>query len=43
MSRLTRTAVAAAFSLAFWLPLALAQDAQDAGDTPTAKKIDKAA
>src|SRR6516162_9745263 len=42
MSRLTRTAVAAAFSLAFWLPLALAQDAQDAGDTPTAKKIDKA-
>src|SRR6516225_2660212 len=43
MSRLTRTAVAAAFSLAFWLPLALAQDAQDAGDTPTAKKVDKAA
>ena len=43
MSRLTRSAVAAAFSLAFWLPLALAQDAQDAGDTPTAKKIDKAA
>ena len=43
MSRLTRTAVAAAFSLAFWLPLALAQDAQDAGDTATAKKVDKAA
>src|SRR6516162_9007199 len=43
MSRLTRTAVAAAFSLAFWLPLALAQDAQDSGDTPTAKKVDKAA
>ena len=43
MSRLTRTAVAAAFSLAFWLPLALAQDAQEAGDTATAKKIDKAA
>src|SRR6516225_300307 len=40
MSRLTRTAVAAAFSLAFWLPLA---PAQDAGDTPTAKKVDKAA
>ena len=43
MSRLTRTAVAAAFSLAFWLPSAPAQDAQDAGDTPTAKKVDKAA
>src|SRR6516164_9495812 len=43
MSRLTRTAVAAAFSLAFWLPSARAQVAQDAGDTATAKKIDKAA
>jgi len=43
MSRLTRTAVAAAFSLAFWLPSALAQVAQDAGDTATAKKVDKAA
>src|ERR1700745_3231444 len=43
MSRLTRTVVAVAFSLAFCLPLALAQDAQDAGEAPTAKKIDKAA
>jgi len=30
-----------AFSLAIGLPVALAQDAQDSGDAPTAKKIDK--
>ena len=42
MSGLTRSAVALAFSLAIGLPVALAQDAQDSGDAPTAKKIDKA-
>ena len=43
MSRLTRTLVAAAFSLTIGLPAALAQDAQDAGDAGMApKKIDKA-
>src|SRR5207302_1453807 len=41
MSGLTRRAVALAFSLAIGLPVALAQDAQDSGDAPTAKKIDK--
>src|SRR6266699_2566734 len=41
MSGLTRRAVALAFSLAIGLPVALAQDAQDSGDEPTAKKIDK--
>src|SRR5437773_4627959 len=41
MSGLTRRAVALAFSLAVGLPVALAQDAQDSGDAPTAKKIDK--
>jgi len=42
MSRLTRSAVAALFSLTIWLPAALAQDAQDAGDPTAPKKIDKA-
>src|SRR5436309_11522085 len=42
MSGLTRRAVALAFSLAIGLPVALAQDAQDPGDAPTAKKIDQA-
>ena len=42
MSRLTSSAVAALFSLTLWLPAALAQDAQDAGDATAAKKIDKA-
>ncbi|HEX8882730.1 MAG TPA: GWxTD domain-containing protein, partial [Candidatus Acidoferrum sp.] len=43
MSRLTRAVVAALFSLTIWLPVALAQDAQDTGDTATAaKKLDKA-
>ena len=43
MSRLTRPVVAALFSLTIWLPVALAQDAQDAGDTSAApKKLDKA-
>jgi GWxTD domain-containing protein len=43
MSGLTRTLVAAAFSLTIWLPVALAQDAQDSGDAATApKKLDKA-
>ena len=42
MSRLTRSAVAALFSLTIWLPAALAQDAQDAGDATAPKKIDKA-
>src|SRR5437016_1886306 len=41
MSGLTRRAVALAFSLAIGLPVALAQDAQDSGDAPTAKKIEK--
>src|SRR5205809_2694627 len=41
MSGLTRRAVALAFSLAIGLPVALAQDAQDSGDAPTAKKMDK--
>src|SRR5947199_4331058 len=41
MSGLTRRAVALAFSLAIGLPVALAQDAQESGDAPTAKKIDK--
>src|SRR5881398_2391002 len=41
MSGLTRRAVALAFSLAIGLPVAIAQDAQDSGDAPTAKKIDK--
>src|SRR5215469_9284658 len=41
MSRLTRSAVAALFSLTIWLPAALAQDAQDAGDATAPKKIDK--
>src|SRR5947208_4524501 len=41
MSGLTRWSVALAFSLAIGLPVALAQDAQDSGDAPTAKKIDK--
>jgi len=43
MSRLTRSVIAAVFSLLMWLPAALAQDAQDTGDTATAaKKLDKA-
>jgi GWxTD domain-containing protein len=43
MSRLTRSVIAASFSLLMWLPAALAQDAQDTGDTATAaKKLDKA-
>ncbi len=42
MSRLARTAVAVAFSLAMWLPAALAQDVQDPGDAAAAKKPDKA-
>lgn len=43
MSRLTRSVIAAAFSLTIWLPAALAQDTQDTGDPATApKKIDKA-
>jgi GWxTD domain-containing protein len=43
MSGLKRTLVAAAFSLTIWLPVALAQDAQDSGDAATApKKLDKA-
>ena len=43
MSRLTRSVVAAVFSLATWWQAALAQDAQDTGDTATApKKLDKA-
>ena len=42
MSRLTRTLVAAAFSLTIGLPVALAQDAQDSGDAAAPKKIDKA-
>lgn len=43
MSRITRSVVVALFSLTIWLPAALAQDAQDAGDTSTApKKLDKA-
>src|SRR5256884_264791 len=41
MSGLTRRAVALAFSLAIGLPVALAQEAKDPGDAPTAKKIDK--
>src|SRR5438876_7139929 len=41
MSGLTRRAVALAFSLAIGLPVAIAQEAQDSGDAPTAKKIDK--
>ena len=43
MSRITRSVVVALFSLTVWLPAALAQDAQDAGDTSAApKKLDKA-
>ena len=43
MSRITRSVVVALFSLTIWLPAALAQDAQDAGDASTApKKLDKA-
>src|SRR5215831_4924656 len=43
MSRLTRSVVAAVFSLTVWLPAALAQDAQDTGDAATSpKKLDKA-
>ena len=43
MSRITRSVVVALFSLTMWLPAALAQDAQDAGDMSTApKKLDKA-
>lgn len=42
MSRITRSVVVALFSLTIWLPVALAQDAQDAGDASTApKKLDK--
>src|SRR5947208_4982335 len=41
MSGLTRRAVALAFSLAIGLPVALAQDAHDSANAPTAKKIDK--
>ncbi|HEX2666057.1 MAG TPA: GWxTD domain-containing protein [Candidatus Acidoferrum sp.] len=44
MSRITRSVVVALFSLTIWLPAALSQDAQDAGDPSTApKKLDKAA
>jgi GWxTD domain-containing protein len=44
MSRITRSVIIALFSLTMWLPAALAQDAQDAGDASTApKKLDKAA
>jgi len=43
MSRLTRSVVAAVFSLTVWLPAALAQDAQDTGDAATSpRKLDKA-
>ena len=43
MSRLTRTVIAGLFSLTIGLPAALAQDAQDTGDTAAgAKKLDKA-
>jgi GWxTD domain-containing protein len=42
MSRATRTVCAVLFSLAMYLPAALAQDAQDASQTPTPPKLDKA-
>ena len=42
MSRITRSVVVALFSLTMWLPAALAQDAQDAGDATAPKKLDKA-
>ncbi|HEY6946001.1 MAG TPA: GWxTD domain-containing protein [Candidatus Acidoferrum sp.] len=44
MSRVSRTVVASLFSLAIWLPVALAQQAQDPQDpnaVPAPKKMDK--
>jgi GWxTD domain-containing protein len=42
MSRVAKTLFASIFSLVIWLPLALAQEAQDPGTTPSpSKKLDK--
>jgi GWxTD domain-containing protein len=42
MSRVAKTLFASVFSLVIWLPLALAQEAQDPGTTPSpSKKLDK--
>src|SRR3989475_1333256 len=42
MSRVVKTLFASVFSLVIWLPVALAQEAQDPGTTPSpTKKLDK--